>query len=281
MRREMKLKRGKFDSPESSAALAANTFGFFLNRPQDLPTLPNCGHLAWPVHSLSLEAEVRFPWHGGRHPVLDCLVVTPSTLIGIESKRFEPFRNWNRVSFSPAYWKPVWGDRMKRYEGSRGELNGTSFRKYLSARPYSIEVSGFFAEAMSFPPVISLHAITRCGVISWIGFLDIAIHFTYTDSTKSTYVEYIPNHGSVPTPLIRQFRRENGRVKRRILCNLSKLEPHLVEGIRLLLKGGTVFPDIHDAVSLRRSLPHGHVAAVAGAVRKLGFERLLQRKPGR
>ena len=87
------IERGKFDSPESSAALAANTFGFFLNRPQDLPTLPNCGHLAWPVHSLSLEAEVRFPWHGGRHPVLDYPVVTPSTLIGIESKRFEPFRN--------------------------------------------------------------------------------------------------------------------------------------------------------------------------------------------
>ncbi len=98
---------------------------------------------------------------------------------------------------------------------------------------------------------------------------------------KSTYVEYIPNHGSVPTPLIRQSWRENGRVKRRTLCNLSKLEPHLVEGIRLVLKGGAVFPDIHDAVSLRRSLPHGHVAAVAGTMRKLGFERLLHRKPGR
>ena len=28
---------GKFDSPESSAALAANAFGFFLNRASDLP----------------------------------------------------------------------------------------------------------------------------------------------------------------------------------------------------------------------------------------------------
>ena len=34
---------GKFDSPESSAALAANTFGFFLNRPGDLPSLPDLG----------------------------------------------------------------------------------------------------------------------------------------------------------------------------------------------------------------------------------------------
>ena len=31
---------GKFDNPESSAALAANAFGFFLNRASDLPALP-------------------------------------------------------------------------------------------------------------------------------------------------------------------------------------------------------------------------------------------------
>ena len=33
---------GKFDSPESSAALAANAFGFFLQRASDLPALPGC-----------------------------------------------------------------------------------------------------------------------------------------------------------------------------------------------------------------------------------------------
>ena len=47
---------GKFDSPESSAALAANAFGFFLKRPRDLPPLPDCGRVAWPARSLSLEA---------------------------------------------------------------------------------------------------------------------------------------------------------------------------------------------------------------------------------
>ena len=81
---------GKFDSPESSAALAANAFGFFLQRASDLPALPGCGSETWPALSLMLEAELRFPWSGGRHPVLDCLVRTPSALIGIESKRFEP-----------------------------------------------------------------------------------------------------------------------------------------------------------------------------------------------
>ena len=113
---------GKFDSPESSAALAANAFGFFLNRPWYLPPLPDCDRVLWPAHSLSIEATVRFPWSGGRHPVLDCLVTTPSALIGIESKRFEPFRSKSPASFSEAYWREVWGDDMKGYEGVRDTL---------------------------------------------------------------------------------------------------------------------------------------------------------------
>ncbi len=38
---------GKFDSPESSAALAANAFGFFLNGEWDLPPLPMCEWMDW------------------------------------------------------------------------------------------------------------------------------------------------------------------------------------------------------------------------------------------
>ena len=113
---------GKFDSPESSAALAANAFGFFLKRPQNLPPLPDCDRVTWPARSLSIEATVRFPWSGGRHPVLDCLVTTPSALIGIESKRFEPFRRNKSAFFSEAYWREVWGDDMKGYEDVRDML---------------------------------------------------------------------------------------------------------------------------------------------------------------
>lgn len=115
---------GKFDSPESSAALAANAFGFFLDRPRDLPPLPGCGGETWPARSLALEAEIRFPWSGGRHPVLDCLVATPSALIGIESKRFEPYRTKRPSPLSNRYWCPVWGERMKGYENVRDRLRG-------------------------------------------------------------------------------------------------------------------------------------------------------------
>ena len=121
---------GKFDSPESSAALAANTFGFFLNRPDDLPPLPGCEFLTWPAQSVNLEKTLRFPWRGGRHPVLDTLITTSDALIGVESKRFEPFRNKKEPSLSDAYWRPVWGTRMKGYEEIRDSLRRNK-RRYI------------------------------------------------------------------------------------------------------------------------------------------------------
>ena len=41
---------GKFESPESSAALAVNTFGWFIGRANDLPPLPGM-RLSERIHS--------------------------------------------------------------------------------------------------------------------------------------------------------------------------------------------------------------------------------------
>jgi len=116
------IESGKFSSPESSAALAANAFGFFLERLADLPPLPHCDDLAWPAPALCLEGILRFPWSGGRHPCLDVVVETADALIGIESKRYEPFRGKAASSFSDAYWRPVWGDGMAGYQRVRDGL---------------------------------------------------------------------------------------------------------------------------------------------------------------
>ena len=115
------IESGKLDSPESSAMLAANAFGFFLHRPDDLPPLPDCERAGWPARSLYLEKTIRFPWRGGCHPVPDCLVATHSALIGIESKRFEPFRKKKTAEFAETYQRTVWGDRMKGFERIRDE----------------------------------------------------------------------------------------------------------------------------------------------------------------
>ena len=117
---------GKITSPESSAALVANAFGLFLDRPHDLPPLPGTEGLGWPAVSVKLEACLRFPWRGGRHPWLDVLIETSTHLIGVESKRFEPYRSGERVPMSDAYWRPVWGHRMSPVEAVRDALRDGS-----------------------------------------------------------------------------------------------------------------------------------------------------------
>lgn len=107
------VKSGKFDSPESSAALVANAFGWFLTRPGDLPPLP--GAPMGQATAVTLEAEMRFPWSGGRHPWLDVGIETATTLVGVESKRYEPFRPRKASGFSDVYDRPVWGEAMGRY----------------------------------------------------------------------------------------------------------------------------------------------------------------------
>src|SRR6202000_1663850 len=89
------------------------------------------------------------------------------------------------------------------------------------------------------------------------------------------YIESVPNRNSPPAILLRESFRLDGKVRKRTLCNLSGWSPAHVEGLRGVLKGGTVIPAEHDAFTLTRSLPHGHVAAALGTARKIGLDRLL------
>lgn len=122
------IESGKFLSPESSSALAANAFGWFLEHPTDMPALPGLEH-AGPVRKVELEAEMRFPWVGGKHPWLDAAVTTDTHLIGVESKRYEPFRSGKKApGFSDAYRRPVWGDDMSRYSAVREAMMAGALR---------------------------------------------------------------------------------------------------------------------------------------------------------
>jgi transposase len=96
------------------------------------------------------------------------------------------------------------------------------------------------------------------------------------------YIEAVPNRNSPPAILLRETYRQNGRFCKRTLCNLSHWPtPSLacsvahVEGLRGVLKGGTVIPAGRDAFSVIRSLPHGHVAAALGVAREIGLEGIL------
>jgi transposase len=89
------------------------------------------------------------------------------------------------------------------------------------------------------------------------------------------YIEAVPNRNSPPAILLRESYRQGGKVRKRTLCNLSDWSPAHVEGLRGVLKGGTVIPAEHDAITVTRSLPHGHVAAALGTARKIGLDRIL------
>lgn len=115
------INSGKFASPESSAALAVNTFGWFIDRPVLLPPFPGL-NLDLVAAAVDVEYCARFPWTGGRHPWLDAVIETPRHIVGVESKRFEPYRDRKSVSLSPAYDRPVWGNQMTRYEAMRDAL---------------------------------------------------------------------------------------------------------------------------------------------------------------
>src|SRR5258708_33753663 len=95
------------------------------------------------------------------------------------------------------------------------------------------------------------------------------------------YIEVVPNRKSPPAILLRQAYREEGKVKKRTLANLTDWPKELIEGFRTLLKGGKVVAAEREAVSILRSLPHGHVAAALGTMRAIRLDRALgpPRKP--
>ena len=80
--------------------------------------------------------------------------------------------------------------------------------------------------------------------------------------------------------LLRQSYRDEGAVKTRTLANLSALPPAGIEALRQVLAGAVLVP-AHEVLSIERSWPHGHVAAVLGTARKLGLEALLDPQPSR
>jgi hypothetical protein len=75
--------------------------------------------------------------------------------------------------------------------------------------------------------------------------------------------------------LLRRTYREGGTVRNETLANLSKLPDCVVDAVEAALKGEALVPAGQAAVSVARSLPHGHVAAAWAMARKLGLPALL------
>jgi hypothetical protein len=97
--------------------------------------------------------------------------------------------------------------------------------------------------------------------------------------SAAMYIEAVPNRDSPPAILLRESYREDGKVKKRTLANLSCLPTEVVEGLKLLLRGGVAVPSAEEVFTIERSLPHGHVVAVLAAARDCGVEQWFAAAP--
>jgi len=84
------------------------------------------------------------------------------------------------------------------------------------------------------------------------------------------YIESVPNRNSPPAVLLRESWREDGKIRKRTLANLSCLSAEVIDGLKVLLRGGVAVASAAEVFSIDRSLPHGHVAAVLGSARGSG-----------
>jgi hypothetical protein len=92
--------------------------------------------------------------------------------------------------------------------------------------------------------------------------------------TKTGYVDKQGRRKDYSSAYLRRTYRDDGRVKNETVANLSALPGHVIDLIDAGLKGQQLVPAA-EAVTITRSLPHGHVAAAHAMARTLGLPALL------
>src|SRR5690348_2031076 len=91
---------------------------------------------------------------------------------------------------------------------------------------------------------------------------------------KTGYVDKQGRPRDYSSAYLRRTYRDAGMVKNETVANISALPDHVVDLIDAGLKGQQMVP-AGEAVTITRSVPHGHVAAVHAMARKLGLPALL------
>jgi len=91
------------------------------------------------------------------------------------------------------------------------------------------------------------------------------------------YIERVPNRNSRPAILLREAWREGAAIRKRTLANLTDWPAEKVEALRRVLRGENLTGP-SPVFTVERALPHGHVAALLGTIRRLGLDTLLAAK---
>jgi transposase len=101
------------------------------------------------------------------------------------------------------------------------------------------------------------------------------------------YVEVVPNRNSPPAVLLREGWREQGKIRKRTLANLSSWPEEKVQALRAVLRGDFGAALLPGATAqpfdIVRTRPHGHVVATLGTLRRTGLDALIaaRRSPER
>lgn len=91
------------------------------------------------------------------------------------------------------------------------------------------------------------------------------------------YVERVPNRNSRPAILLREGWREGKKTRKRTIANLTNWPEEKVEALRLVLKGEPMV-SAREAFVVERTIPHGHVEAILGTIKKLGLDSIITSK---
>lgn len=91
------------------------------------------------------------------------------------------------------------------------------------------------------------------------------------------YIERVPNRNSRPAILLREGWREGKKTCKRTIANLTHWPEEKVEALRLLLKGEPMV-SAREAFVVERTVPHGHVEAVLGTIKRLGLDSIMYAK---
>jgi hypothetical protein len=99
---------------------------------------------------------------------------------------------------------------------------------------------------------------------------------THVARIRSGYTDKQGRRHQYESRYLRRTYRDGGKVRHETLANLSDLPEQVIDSIEAALKGTALVPARQaEAVTITRSLPHGHVAAVHAMAVKLGLPALL------
>ena len=95
------------------------------------------------------------------------------------------------------------------------------------------------------------------------------------------YIEAVPNKANKPAILLRESKRDNGKVVKTTLANLSHLSPEIIESLKVALKGGCLVDanNVPGITECESTVPWGHVNAVLTAMKRLNLAEIIDDTP--